>query len=97
MPNKTTSNTVIVEIIEDAKPIPRLPIKIVDIAINNGNLPLHGVKLLVKIARSLSLGESIILAPITPAALHRVDYFSTVYHRGQQIFPPKKIWVPDGR
>ena len=31
---------------------------------------LHGTKLLVKIAINLSLGESIILAPLTPTALH---------------------------
>ena len=37
--------------------------------INIGNLPLQGIKLLVKIAISLSLLESIILAPITPTAL----------------------------
>ena len=42
---------------------------IVEIAIKVGNLPLHGTKLLVSIAISLSLGESIILQPITPAAL----------------------------
>ena len=40
-----------------------------DIVIKVGNLPLQGTKLLVNIARSLSLGESIILQPITPAAL----------------------------
>ena len=44
--------------------------KIVDIAIKVGNLPLHGTKLLVSIAISLSLGESMILQPIIPAALH---------------------------
>ena len=31
---------------------------------------LHGTKLFVKIAISLSLGESIILHPVTPHALH---------------------------
>ena len=40
------------------------------IAIRIGNLPLHGTKLLVRIAISLSLGESMILHPVTPAALH---------------------------
>ena len=39
------------------------------IEIKIGNLPLQGMKLLVKIAISRSLGESIILAPITPTAL----------------------------
>ena len=43
---------------------------IVDIAIKVGNLPLQGTKLFVSIAINLSLGESIILHPITPAALH---------------------------
>ena len=37
--------------------------------IKSGNLPLHGTKLLVIIAINLSLGESIILAPVTPTAL----------------------------
>lgn len=40
-----------------------------DMVIRVGNLPLQGTKLLVKIAISLSLGESIILQAITPAAL----------------------------
>ena len=39
------------------------------IAIRVGNLPLQGTKLLVSMAISLSLGESIILQPIIPAAL----------------------------
>ena len=38
--------------------------------ISIGNLPLQGTKLLVRIAISLSLGESIILQPVIPAALH---------------------------
>ena len=46
------------------------PIKIIDIVIRNGNLPLHGTKLFVIIDKSFSLGESIILHPTTPAALH---------------------------
>ena len=45
-------------------------INILEIAINKGNLPLQGIKLLVIIAISLSLGESIILHPVTPHALH---------------------------
>ena len=43
--------------------------KIVIILINIGNLPLQGTKLLVRIANNLSLGDSIIRAPITPQAL----------------------------
>ena len=39
-------------------------------AINMGNRPLHGTKLFVMVAISLSRGESIILHAITPAALH---------------------------
>ena len=39
------------------------------IAINVGNLPLQGTKLFVIMAISFSLGESIILQPITPQAL----------------------------
>lgn len=39
------------------------------IVIKNGKRPLQGTKLLVSIAINLSLGESIILAPTTPAAL----------------------------
>ena len=35
-----------------------------------GNLPLQGIKTFVSMAMSRSLGESIILHPVTPAALH---------------------------
>ena len=42
---------------------------IVKIVIMVGNLPLHGTKLLVKMASNRSRGESIILQPTTPAAL----------------------------
>ena len=34
-----------------------------------GNLPLQGTKLLVRIASSRSLGESMMRHPVTPAAL----------------------------
>ena len=37
-------------------------------AIIAGSRPLQGIKLFVMIAISLSLGESIILAPVTPTA-----------------------------
>ena len=43
---------------------------IVDIAIKVGKRPLQGTNVFVSIAISLSLGESIILHPITPQALH---------------------------
>ncbi len=39
------------------------------IAIRVGNLPLHGTKLFVSMAISLSRGESIMRQPITPQAL----------------------------
>ena len=39
-------------------------------AIKKGNLPLQGVRELVITAIARSLGESIILAPVTPTALH---------------------------
>jgi hypothetical protein len=46
------------------------PMKNADIkVISNGKRPLHGTKLLVSIAISLSLGELIILHPVTPTAL----------------------------
>ena len=48
----------------------KLPaIKIVAMAIKNGYLPLQGTKLFVIDAIILSLGDSIILVPTTPAAL----------------------------
>ena len=45
-------------------------IKILAIVIKKGNLPLQGINAFVSIAISFSLGESIILQPVTPAALH---------------------------
>ena len=48
-----------------------LPMKnMVIMEIRSGNLPLHGTKLLVRIAIRRSLGESIILHPMIPQALH---------------------------
>ena len=61
--------TAIVDIIEEPIP-PIVPaINIVAMVIKNGNLPLHGTKLLVNMAINLSLGESIILHPVTPQLL----------------------------
>mgnify|MGYP007122102116 CR=1 FL=1 len=72
MPTNTINATEIVEsradIIEELGAINPL-INMVVIVIRSGNLPLHGTKLLVKIAINLSRGELIILHPITPAAL----------------------------
>ena len=44
--------------------------KMADIRIIAGNLPLQGTNVFVRIAISLSLGESMILHATTPAALH---------------------------
>ena len=55
-------------------PVPgwgRIPVKNnVRMAMIVGNRPLHGTRLLVRIAISRSLGESMILHPVTPATLH---------------------------
>ncbi len=50
-------------------PAARPPKKIVDSAIKVGKRPLHGTKLFVSIAIRRSLGDSIILHAIIPAAL----------------------------
>lgn len=55
IPSNTTTKTDIVDISEFLKLNPIPDIKIVDIVIKNGNLPLQGTKALVKIAISLSL------------------------------------------
>ena len=64
------ARTTKVDINEALKPEVNLPINIIETVIKKGNLPLQGTKLLVKIAINFSRGESIILHPITPAALH---------------------------
>ena len=54
---------------EEAKP-PAVPTKnMVMMAIRVGNRPLQGTKLLVIVAMSRSLGESMMRQPTTPAAL----------------------------
>lgn len=68
-PNIMTNNTISVENKEEEKPLIVPAKKIVATVIRKGNLPLQGTKLFVKMAISLSLGESIILQPTTPAAL----------------------------
>ena len=70
IPKTIIANTVKVATIELLGPVNKLPIKIVAIVISIGNLPLHGTKLFVSIAIIFSLGESIILHPTIPAALH---------------------------
>lgn len=69
MPISTTTITASVET-TDASPLDNSPAKnIIAIVIKNGNLPLHGTNAFVIIDINFSLGESIILQPITPAAL----------------------------
>lgn len=69
-PKITTKITANVDQIDDHAPKAELAKKIDEIVIKKGKRPLHGTKLLVSIATNLSLGESIILQPTTPAALH---------------------------
>ena len=58
------------EVAEERNP-PVVPTKkTVRMAMRAGNRPLQGTKLLVRMARSLSLGESMMRHPTTPAALH---------------------------
>lgn len=70
IPNNITPNKISAE----ATPLNAgaiFPTKNIDIiVINVGKRPLHGTKLLVRIAINLSRGESIILVPITPHVLH---------------------------
>ena len=68
IPSNITNTTINVAPIDENPPI--LPAKnIVASVIKNGNRPLHGTNAFVNIEISLSLGESIILQPVTPAAL----------------------------
>ena len=69
MPIIITKITVKEERMEDHIPKVLPAINIEAIVIRNGKRPLQGTKLLVSIAINLSLGESIILVPTTPAAL----------------------------
>ena len=70
MPNMIKLVNIAVDITE-LKDTATLPAKnMVIMAISVGNRPLHGTKLLVRIAISRSRGDSIIRHPITPHALH---------------------------
>lgn len=69
IPNKIIPSTETVATKDCIPPVKNPPIKIVAIQIKNGNLPLHGIKLFVRIDTNFSLGESIILLPTTPQAL----------------------------
>ena len=69
IPNTITAVSRTADRTEESAP-PAVPTKnMVNIAISVGNLPLHGTKLLVRIASRRSLGESMIRQPMTPAAL----------------------------
>ena len=75
IPSNTTKRTVIVAINDDIPAFVLAPptapaMNMLAIVIKNGNLPLHGINAFVSIAISFSLAESIILHPVTPAALH---------------------------
>src|SRR5699024_596134 len=69
-PMTTISSTEKAATTEEYLWLKNLPIKIVEMLIMIGKRPLQGTKLLVIIAISFSLGESIILVEIIPAALH---------------------------
>ena len=70
IPKTITKSNIIVDTKDFNGPIKYPEKNIVIIAISIGNLPLQGTKLFVIIPISLSLGESIILHPTIPAALH---------------------------
>lgn len=70
IPSKIIDKTIKVENNDINFPLMVPTIKIDEIVIRKGKRPLQGTKELVRIAISFSLGESIILVPITPAALH---------------------------
>jgi len=69
IPNNTIAVRARVDVIDWKAPPEVPPINMVPIAISVGNRPLQGTKTLVRVAINLSLGDSIILQPITPAAL----------------------------
>ena len=69
IPNKTTSITNTAATNPENIPAIEPEINIVATVIKNGNLPLQGTKQFVSIAINFSLGEFIILVPITAAAL----------------------------
>ena len=56
-----------------------------------GNLPLQGTKLFVSIAINLSRGESIILQPVTPTALHPNPIHIVKACLPQEPHPPNSL------
>ena len=69
IPSNTINKTVIVDTSEGFEFANIPPMNILDMVIKNGNLPLHGTNAFVRIDISFSLGESIILQPVTPQLL----------------------------
>ena len=69
IPNKITVQSRAADIRLPAKPVAPARKNIVITAMSVGNLPLQGTKLFVSMAIIRSLGESIILHPVTPTAL----------------------------
>ena len=83
-PRRTVTESSLVDANVSSKDRTKIPVKLTaenivlrlqeknmeDIAASIGNRPLHGVRQLVKMASKRSLGESMILQPTTPAALH---------------------------
>ena len=71
MENIISSNRINADILDDSSLFDVVDTRKIDIiAINEGNLPLHGEKTFVKIAIIFSFFDSIILVPMTPHALH---------------------------
>lgn len=68
-PATITARRISAEVTEPPIPVTDAVKNMVIREIREGNLPLQGTKLFVSIAISLSLGESIMRQPVTPAAL----------------------------
>ena len=72
IPDRITPVIIIDVIAEDFHPEKQPAKNMVMTEIRAGKRPLHGIKLLVNTARSLSRGESMILHPVTPTALQPI-------------------------
>ena len=70
IPRIITPDRMAADNMEEKAPVAPPTKNMVIMAIMVGNRPLHGTKLLVIMAISRSLGESMIRQPIIPAALH---------------------------
>lgn len=69
IPSKITNSTAKEERTEEAKPVKKLPIKMLAIVIRIGKRPLQGTNELVKMAMRRSRGESMILQPTIPCCI----------------------------